>query len=354
GPEGHTEHVHQFFRYEVVPAGLEMIAVATGTDREAIAKAIHEYFGSLGGEMVRLTERQARYLGRLFVSETKKAGKDISEYESALRILTNVPVVLSLVEKATLMRKLCVDIKTDYGVVNYYLMRCFSADREGASLLEADKSFYDEVWKGGPADLLRNTVEDFEQPAEDGARVYLNESIVTDASGNLLVLSEVHVKDGRVVSAKATRSQRISLLESAMILSVPEYVTYYDILKDDKKPLRARLEALSGRGMPFKHAAGELFMSMNPDNDHVEKKNFAISGDIFAVFFITGASQLLVVSRDEDSISFAESLMYDLVKDGTLGGTERYTFPEPVLADFIDSDYDDFIEFLDDTEDDDY
>ena len=65
-------------------------------------------------------------------------------------------------------------------------------------------------------------------------------------------------------------------------------------------------------------------------------------------FYLLIFKYLFTFSKND--LTEAELLLYDLLLTGSLGNVQRFTFPEPVLADFIDSEYDDFLEYLDDTE----
>lgn len=345
---GETLDFHQFIRYDVDLSGIEFMAAASGDDQKALDSAVQEYFGSLGGEMVSLTERQCYYLGNYFLESTVKAGHPLPDDIRQIDFFGDHKVNLSSREKTTLFKKMCVPIETDYGLVNYYLMRAFERDAEALAYLASKEAAEGEIQPielRRSADLVKNTIEDFS--SENGENTYLCESFVSLDNQSFLVLSEVVVKDGKVIRAKKTMEQKLSLFESAMIVNRSEYINVFDIVSNDKA-LERDIRKASGNGMNFEHAAGDLYMTMNDNNRHVEEKVYRISGDIKAMYFFTNADQLLVVGSTEESVYSGALRLTPYIAAGSIIETGRYHMETPVFYDFIDSEYDDFDEFLED------
>ena len=345
---GDSLDFHQFIRYDVDLGGIEFMAAASGDDPAALASAVQEYFGSLGGKMVSLTERQCCYLGNYFLESTIKAGHSIPDDIRNVDFFSDRKVNLSGREKTSLFKKICVPIGTDYGVVNYYLMRSLEKDAEALAYLTSKDALPEDLQPielTKAADLVKNTVEVFS--SEDGESTYLCESFVSLGDQGYLILSELAVKDGKVIKAKKTMEQKLSLFESAMIVNRSEYINVFDIISNDKA-LERDIRRMSGNGMNFEHAAGDLYMTMNDNNRHVEEKVYRISGDIKAMYFFTNADQLLVVGSSEEAVFSAAMGLTSYIAAGCIIETGRYHMETPVFYDFIDSEYDDFDEFLED------
>ena len=84
----------------------------------------------------------------------------------------------------------------------------------------------------------------------------------------------------------------------------------------------------------------------NSNNNHVNKRVFRLSEDVFGLYYITDFGQLIVSAY---SLSGIHSLERDLRKSVLapyLMATAKYEFKEPVLYEFIQSDFEDFNEFL--------
>lgn len=345
---GETLDFHQFIRYDVDLSGIEFMAAASGDDAKGIASAVQEYFGSLGGKMVNLTERQCYYLGNHFLDSTVSAGHSIPDDIREIDFFADHQVKLSTRERTSLFKKMCVPIETDYGLVNYYLMRAFNKDREALAYLTSPDASPEDIGAielPRASDLVKNTIEDFS--SQDGENTYLCESFVSLGEQSFLILSEIAVRDGKVIRAKKTMEQKLSLFESAMIVNRSEYISVFDIVSNDKA-LEREIRKASGNGMNFEHAAGDLYMTMHDNNRHVEEKVYRISGDIKAMYFFTNADQLLVVGSSEDSVFNGVLRLAPYVAAGSLIETGRYHMETPVFFDFIDSEYDDFEEFLED------
>ena len=136
--ETESRDLHQFYYYDIEELGLESMAVYIGDDEIAVDVTARGLYGGLGAEMRPLNEREARHLANTMIAETKRRGMLLPEEARELEFITQVPVLLSEEEKDALQRKMCVEIRSDYGLINYYLMRLFGKDPRGAALLLAE------------------------------------------------------------------------------------------------------------------------------------------------------------------------------------------------------------------------
>jgi len=341
-----TFDLHQFIRYDVDLKGIEFLAVAKGDDREAVASAIHEYFGPLGGTMVSLTERQCRFLGNWFLEQTEAAGHTLPDDARQLDFFSSRKVSLSAVEMGTLVRKICVNIETEYGLVNYFLMRTFAKDAAAAAWLTADnlaEGSIENLAFPRQSELVKNTIEEFS--ADEKGTVYMCEAVAAIGDVDYLVICEILVKDSKVVGASKKLVRKLSPFEGALIINRSEYIRVFDINMNEKS-LRRELKHLVGNGMNFDHAAGELFMALNDNNNHAEERVFRISGDVSVMYFITNAGQLLMVGSNQESVFNACLNLHGFIVSGDLTESGLYHMDPPVFSDFIDSDFDDFDEYL--------
>ena len=98
--------------------------------------------------------------------------------------------------------------------------------------------------------------------------------------------------------------------------------------------------------MVTEHANGRLYMAFHQNNDHVKKDVYRLSDDVLGLYFITPYGEFIVAAYDESTI-------IKLEKDLLLGSigfllapVAKFEFKDPILYDFANSDFDDFLEFV--------
>lgn len=135
-----------------------------------------------------------------------------------------------------------------------------------------------------------------------------------------------------------------------MILAKPEYVTVYEVMLSEEDidnnigELTVNLNTIMSR-----HETGRLFMAFKKTNDHVNSRIFRLSNDVKGVYFLTDYGQLLIAAYTLSDIRNLENRIKVSMLAPYLITTAKYEFKEPVLFEFIQSnfeDFDDFLEFI--------
>ena len=340
-------HLHQYYYFDVEELGLETYRTYTGDDPLAIELACKNLFGGLGSLMKPVSEREARYLVREFITDTKRRKQPLPEEAVDLEFITQVPVMLSPEEHTALIAKMCTEILSDYQLIHYYLMRIFGMDIKGASYLCAPVFLSNGT---GPqavlaehATLLRNTIEEYTD--DSGKMSYLCESLVETENKHWLVMSEIEVADGKVTAARLKSSFEITLYEASMMLSRWEYVTVYEILQDPDD-FDVDFTTYTLGSMRTDHSNGEMFMEFKRDNIHVNQRVFNLSDDIACLYYVTDFGQLILASYSLEMIAQMEERLHKSSLASSVFPTSKYQFQEPVLYEFAQSEFDDFEEFL--------
>jgi hypothetical protein len=342
GLDGPTDF-HQFFYFDAEEYGLETYKSFVGDDELALTVIEQGLIGGLGGVKVAVSERESTYLVQSFVSAGKQLHMPLPDPKSEYDFLLQNPIILSPQEMQALIDKICTPILSDYHLIHYFLMRCVSRDQEGASYLTYGKLNIDDIAEAKPATLCRNSIEEY---MDDNKRLsYLCEALVeVDGKYTLLVL-EITTARGKVTSAYRRSSFRVTASEAAMLLNRPEYVTVYEILTDpddfDEKFL-----AMAGSSMQTSHENGRLFLEFNKTNDHVNRKVFRLNEDIHGLYFVSDFGQLILAAYGLDQIHALEKTIQKSPLHPSLLPTAKYEFKEPILYEFIQSDFDDFADFL--------
>ncbi len=341
------QNIYQFYYYDIEELGLDTLSIYILDDEESVASATKACFGGLGAVMWPVTEKEGRWLAARFVEETKRKGQILPENIEQARFVFEDAPQLSETEESTLMGKTCTMIYTDYGVVNYYLMRLFGKDPAGAALLRAKglpEDNFEDVSLPHHATFLKNTIENFTD--RNGRASYLCESLVESRDGHWIVVSEVEVVDLRVVSCRKRTEFKVSVPEASMMLARNEYVTVYEILSEDMTPFDEAFATFSIGTTRTGHETGDMYMEFKPDNRHAESQEFKLSDDIETLYYVTDFGQLIVAAYSLESIQRAEKRIASDPLAVYVMPTAKYNFAQSILYEFAVSGYTDFEEYL--------
>ena len=355
--------IYHFYYYDLEELGLDSLKIFELADDEGIRLATRACFGGLGANLMMCSEKEARYLINHFVEDTIAKKEQLPKSLEMARFVLEDKPILSEDELKNLNYKMCTGIRTNYGVVNYFLMRTFGRDFEGAGFLVNSSANGDRHHSGAdpissisanpqiedlslpsPATFLQNTIEEYLNP--DGTMSYLNESVVQAEDAYYMVTSEIKVAGGRVIFAKKKSQFKISVEEASMILNRGEFVTAYKIISP-MEDFDVDFASFSIGTTRTEHEAGDMYMDFKPNNDHVEEKVFKLNADLSALFFVADAGELLVATYDINDMTRIEHEIQNssLVIDTVMFA--RMQFPSEVLFEFAQSGYETFGDFID-------
>ena len=347
-PGDFVSDVYHFYYYDIEEIGLDSLSVFALATEDEVEIATKSCFGGLGAVMWPVTEKEARYLVCSFVAETERKKQPLPERVDQARVILDEPPEMTEAEIENLQRKMCTMVRTDYGVVNYHLMRMFGKDTEGAALLRAKglpEENFEDVSLRTHATFLKNTIEEFTD--EDGRKTYLSESLVEGADSHWMVVSETEVLESKVVSCRKRSAFKVSLAEASMMLARSEYVTVYEILTEDMTPFDEMFTVFSLGTTRTEHETGEMFMEFKADNSHAEQAEFSLSDDIEALYYVTDYGQLIVAAYSLDAIKSAEERIASCPLAVYVMPTDKYNFAQSILYEFALSGETDFNGFLD-------
>lgn len=343
-----AESFHQFFYFDDEEFGFETYRSVWGEDEEEVLIMEQALMGGLGGKKKELTQKQALFLVCKYAAWNITHSVPLPEGESEYQFILNDPPVLTFPERDSLNSKICTTMKSDYHVINYYLMRCFGRDEEGAGFLVKTNPYA--LVKSGaaglawvpnklPATFCRNTIDE----ADDLS--YLCESLLETDKKYTIVITRIRVEDLKITDCQLVSTMDISPAEAAMMLSRPEYVSVYEIIVDPEE-FDEKSWDLSLSTMVTIHDNGKLFLSFNTNNNHVNKQVFRLSDDVFGLYFVTDFGQLILSASTLKNIQSMERKILKSPLGHILVPGSKFEFKEPVLYEFIQSDFDDFDEFV--------
>lgn len=333
---------HQFFYLDAEEYGFETYRGILGNSVEEIASIEQALIGGLGGSKEEITEREARALIYQYAQFNESHGLPLPDNLAEYEFLIETPTILTPAEEKALRKKQCDSVVTDYQAINYFLMRCFGKDYEAAGWLCAEEFDLELYKEYGIATLCKNTID------QDESRpgTYLCESLIERKDQYVLLVSQLTVAKHRITGFEKCSGFSVSSAEAAMMLAKPEFITVYEILMSADE-FNDTIDQMSLHAMMTSHENGRLFLAFNNNNNHVGKQVFRLSEDIFGLYYITDFGELIVSSFSLSGIHALEKELRKSVLAPYLMVTAKYEFKEPVLYEFIQSDFEDFNEFLD-------
>lgn len=337
---------HQFFYFDAEEYGLDTYQSIEGDDLLSLEMVEQGLMGGLGGKKVALTQKETLFLLQSFATESKNMGVPLPEPTSEYEDLLSPEQSLSQKEIQVVINKTCTKIVSDYQLIHYFLMRCFAKDWIGASYLigpGAEKIDLEKIADTKASTLYKNTIEEYEN--NNGTLSYLCEAAIDIDGKYQLIVLEITTEKNKISSACRRSSFRISPAEAAMMLNRPEFITVFEILATPEE-FDEKFLPMTKATIQSHHDNGRLFMEFNKNNDHVNRKTFCLNEDVWGLYYVSDFGQLIIAAYGLNEIHSIEQALQKSPLNTLLLPNAKFEFKEPVLYDFIQSDFEDFEDFL--------
>ena len=370
---------HQFFYFDAEEYGFESYRSVMGNKVEEISRIEQTMINGLGGRKIEISEREVRAILWKYMQFNRDHNIPLPEDYHEYEFLLDEEVSLSASEYSLLVQKVCDPIASPFHAINYFLMRCFGHDYESAGWLCRDSinarlykdmhpmatfcknsiDFDEAVDSDNMASCLRQDDKTASSATGSNSSHKLRKDIVGNDTGSYLceslieydneyyiIISRVTVDGELMISGfEPCSSFKISSMEAAMMLAKPEFVTVYETLipVDEFASLLAQVPL---NCLITPHDNGKLYMMFHNHNNHVNKQVFMLSADVAGIYYLSDSGQLLAVAYDLPAIHVLEKDLRKSVLSPYVVATDKYEFKEPVLYDYIESDFDDFNEFI--------
>ena len=344
-----TTEFHQFFYFDAEEYGFETYRSLLGSDPIEQGFIEQALIGGLGGKKIEVSEEELSSLVKDYTEMNKRLSIPLPEGIGEYGFLLDTFPELTEEEKTLLFAKQCTPINGTYELINYFLMRAFSRDFKAAQYLTAENMDIDLPQDQASATLCKNTIRQSDTlPANPLREAFLCESLLEIDNRYVLVLSEVEIcPETLLVTDFHQHTQlKISPSEAALLLAREEYISLYEVFGAPEQ-IDSLLGDLSKNSLITTHENGKLFLSFNPNNDHVGKDVFRLNDDIFGIYYFTDYGQLLATAYSIQGIQALEKALSKKPLNQYLVLMSKYEFKEPILYEFIQSAFEDFEEFLD-------
>lgn len=347
--------IHQFFYIDCEETGLETCTVYRGDWNMEMQMAEQALVGGLGAQKIPITANVFRWILQRWRDFNIERGLPLPRNKSDYEFIFEKPVKLSAPEQTELMDQICGKITSDYQVVNYFLMRCFSQDHEGAAYVADDDVPLDIFSNYHRTTFCKNIIDPsdrrFAGPPERRPHEYICESLVETDGIYETIITRIIVMDLKVVDFEYCNKAPVTQTEAAILLRKTEFATVYEFFMEDEDIDENLGEfVLNMNTVMTRHPNGRLFMAFKPTNAHVDERVFMLSNDVKGVYFLSDYGQLIVCAYSpEDIVNLEEGLAVSPLSRYLIM-TGKYELLDPVLFEFINSDYTDFQAFIDPVE----
>lgn len=296
-----------------------------------VSRRINETVGGLGGKLKKINERQFKVLIKDSFDINDEFINFFDVLENSCNEILEIDIMLDENEKKSLINKICIKFRNDYELINYYLMREIAKDKisEVLTINKIDFPITDE-----PYTLLKNSIN------KDKDNGYRSKSLIDYKNRYKLITSIIKIKDSKIESARIIETLEISYIEAALILNKKEYIVIYYI---DDINFENEFFSNNNKMMKNDYQRGSLYTEYNSNNDHVTKKDYFLSDDIYGIYYFTDSNQLVVSSFEEKNI---DEIVSRLTKYQNLKLNDEFVVDKSLIYSFITSDYNDFYEFL--------
>ncbi|WZL73657.1 hypothetical protein QBE52_02675 [Clostridiaceae bacterium 35-E11] len=338
--------IHQFFHLDAEEYGLDDYKSVVGDVPHKIESITAKMMGGLGGKLIPINEQEARYLLQSFVKKNKAFKEPMPEPQWEYDFLIKETVTLCDEAIAKLWDKICEPIASPIHLVNYFIMRSVGKDEEALSYLSVDNSMDYQPVKN-PSTLLKNVVEIIH---DQDSISYIAESIVDADHHYKMILSEIKVAQTerglKVAQVEIKSTMRITSTEAAFALTRKEYLSVYEV--KDHEAFIDLLDREKPHAMKHDYEGGCLYTEFKPTNDHVKESIYYLNEDVCGVYYITISDQLVVAGYSKEKIERHVKYFESPIFQALLKPKARITLDNPVLYEFVHSDYEDIFEFLED------
>ncbi|MBM7613873.1 hypothetical protein [Alkaliphilus hydrothermalis] len=341
-------HLVQWFLLDAEEYGIyDAISVKT-TKEEETDKYTGQFMGSLGGEKVEISRKEAYFLIQTFTHQNKIHRKPLPRQEGYRFILaTNVRLKADEIEE--LNNKIFEKILCSSQLINFFIMRSVARDHGGmVQLLKNPQikklSEYMPLKRAGV--LLKNKVR-----KSANKDIYIADSVV-EMKGNYYLLKwKVVISEAmntyRVEDAKVIKRQLIPSEEAALEIQNPEYIKLFKVKVDEEEILQY-FDTIDQDLLRYRFPQGTMYVEFRKNNRHVMRELYHIGGDIKAIYFINHFQQLIVCYYHEDDLPRLEDAqqntplkeLIDELDTFERRGSIIYEYAEAAEVDFFDYLYD--------------
>lgn len=339
GWEDNDDIVYQYFLIDAEGLGIADYVSLRNASYEELNREQERLMGGLGADRIQLTEEEALSLVNYYGKKTYYWEKElpgnieeyidfIDKYESKINIFDLYP-------------KICKKVDNDIEFINYMTMRFIAWDKDSLKYFSNNEKISEMHITNINGALLKNKVT----KKEDG--MYLCDVLYEDSDGYYTCKLAFHINykndEYKIDSLMFTDKADIYDFEVFDEISKPEYIAIYDL--KDKTEFLDKFYKLNPFVLKSELDLGMLFTRFNFDNNHVKKEIYVINNDLSALYYQMNDKFFVATYNEKDRLYINKLIQCNFKNYVTL--EEEIFFEQNVLYDFVESESEDFYDFLD-------
>ncbi len=298
--------------------------------------------GGIYGDFERIGYEDAVFLLQHYESLLKRKGKSIAgnpEYDFLLEKEIN----LSEEEKEQVLYDNREKMTSPYLVINYFLDRAFIGDGDGADVISERNDLWREIALKSGDDLRKNIIQ-----KTDLDNKYMCTSILEGNNVYYLCVSNIYVKEAGdeyiVDDARVASVNKISVEEATMQLERYEHIGILEIYQTWR--FKEIFQSMFPKCIVREYPAGTMYIQYNEKNSYMDEKIYYHEDEISKFFFITEANELILVTKTESMFEEGIDQIMDKKVVCYTGHLKGYTFEDPIFTEYLESDYDSIVDFI--------
>ncbi len=339
-------HFVQWFLLDAEEQGIyDYVFVKTTLIKET-DKYTGQFMGSLGGERVNISRREAFHLIQNFAKHNKLYKKPLPNPKGYGFIL-NASVKLDLYETVELNKKIFEKIIHPYQAINFFIMRAVAKDTEAIEKLlyhKQDKAIKKYAPIDGAGVLLKNKIS-----VRIKENVYMVESIVEEKEYYHRIKWKVFIAELRdtykVIDVKVLKHETISPDEAALEIQNPEYIKLFNIKGNDSIILNY-FNKTNKDLLKYQFPQGTMFVEFRKNNNHVLRSLYHIGGDIQAIYFLNHYNQLMVCYYHKDDSKGLDEFLYQLKDNLIIEKIDFFERKGSIIYEYAEANKIDFLEYI--------
>ncbi|ABR48489.1 hypothetical protein Amet_2335 [Alkaliphilus metalliredigens QYMF] len=309
-----------------------------------------QFMANLGGKRNNITKSEAIHLVSCFMKENKKYNKPLPDPLEEYKFIGEYFQIFIQNQPSLLKDKIFEKIYSSMALLNYFMMRATGKDIEGMNHLIADHNIFlpvDFEIASEASQLLKNTIQFIEK--NEMSLIYSMTSIIDTCEGYKEIVSRIKIKrierEWRVLEASIIKEKTFSPEEVKIEIQKIEYIKIFTGIENSEKLINKLLENKRSL-LEYEFIQGRMFVEYYPNNKHVEKDIYYLSGDLRAIYFVNQRSQLIVCyynAAEEDEL---QDFVLGQISSENAQVSKKYEINESVIYQYAEGEMTDFIEFI--------
>lgn len=339
GWEDNDDILYQYYLIDAEGLGIADYISLRNASYEELNREQERLMGGLGADRIQLSKDEALSIVNYYGNKTRYWEKELpGEVSEYIEYIDDYKASVNVFD---LYPKICKKIETDIEFINYMTMRFIAWDKDSLKYYSNNEEISNMHITNINGALLKNKV------SKKDENMYICDVLYEDSDGYYTCKLAFHINkendEYRINSLMFTDKESIYDFEVFDEISKSEYIAIYDI--DNKREFIDKFYKLNPFVLKSDLDLGTLFTRFNFDNNHVKEEIYVINNDLTALYYQMN-DKLFVATYNEKDRLYINKLLQCNFNDYVSLDEEMF-FEQNVLYEFVESESEDFYDFLD-------